>query len=299
MSNFNDTAPPGAPLLYTSWADYPVRNFSYSMAADVAKCGAYTKFTRFQGLAPALENATFKFGICSEKAVMEFYRLGADPVETFRSEWLKFEKIRLNYTSRDSSWSNLEYVGVKLMKAFLREKDRLPIHNPEFGVVLPVDLNNIWYNGTRLEYIADVISHPLDGDMLIDIKTSGASYAEKDDTIGYAALDPQLLTGSLVSGIRRVGFLALIKQKEPKIQFVQGIVTDEILADHDLWLKEQYHKLIERRLHRRTGVRWPNDTCKLCDFLPVCLGNDKLAKETLRQKQSKKTVESLAVLDDL
>lgn len=296
---FNDRpAPPNSPILYTSWAQYPVRKFSYSLAASIDGCGEKALNERFLGYGPKIEPAAFKFGIACEESIVEFYRLGTHPEENFITRWKKWEKIPLQYTNHDDGWRNLFEVGKALMRLFRADSENYPIVNPEFGVPLPRDENQTWYNGTQLEYIADVISHPKDGDMLIDFKTVGQDPVPKDGQEGYAALDPQLLTGALVSGIRRVGFIFLVKTRQPKIRFVSGEVTDKQLAGVDGWLREQYTKLIEKRLYMRMGVRFPNNSCLSCDFLPKCLGKSNW-KENLRQKESKEVSGLMGGLDDI
>jgi hypothetical protein len=295
--------PQGAPLLYRSWANYPVYNFSYSLALDIDSCGQKTIYNRFQGLAEILESASFKFGICCEEAIVESIRIGGDAEQGFIQRWLKFKDVPLKYTKRDSSWSKLFEIGKALMRMFTRKLKVPPLSdvlvNPDFGVVYPLEQDKTWYKGTRLDYIADVVGNPLTGKILMDFKTAGSSYGEDQDDKGYAALDPQLLTGALASGIRDVGFIALIKTNEPKVEFVRGRVTDKMVENIDLWLREQYDKLVEKRLFMRTGVRWPNEHCKLCSYLCKCLGNEELASRTLRQKQSKNTAEQLILIDEM
>jgi len=295
--------PPGAPLLYKSWANYPVYNFSYSIASDVAKCGEYTINSRFVGLTGLMESAAMKFGIACEEAVVENVRVGGNPEEGFSTRWIKWKDINLDYGAKDVSWSHLFQVGKALMRMWLIKRAQSPLkeileRNPRFGIVLPEDPYATWYNGTRLDYVADMVTDGEDGGLEIwDMKTSGSTYAEKEETAGYAALDPQLLTGALVSGIRKVGFIALVKTASPKIDIVKGVATEKAVESVDAWLKEQYEKLLHKRLYMRTGVRWPNDHCKMCDYLPKCLGNEDLVKKTLRVKESKATIGALASLD--
>jgi hypothetical protein len=295
--------PQGAPLLYRSWANYPVFNFSYSLANDISKCGQYTRYSRFQGITAKLESASFKFGICCEDSIVDYLRLGGNPEESFAARWLKWKGLPLKYTSRDASWDKLNAVGKALMRIAYQKLQSPPLSevlvNPEFGVVLPPEDVQSWYKGTRLDYIADIIGHPKSGDVLLDVKTAGSTYEKDEDAAGYVALDPQLLVGSLVSGIRRVGFIALIKTASPRVEYVEGYVSDRALESIDAWLKEQYDKLVEGRLYMKTGVRWPTDHCLMCDYLCKCLGNEALAKATLRIKESKNLAEQLISIDDL
>lgn len=286
------------PVLYKSWSDFPVHRFSYSLAKDIDNCGVYVKYARFQGLAEIQESGAMKFGICIEESVVDHYKFFTDPVAGFKLKWKEYQKIPLKYSKNDGNWETLNSVGAYLMKEFLHEKENLPIRNPQFGVTLPKNPKETWYNGTRLEYIADCVSSFDSEELLIDFKTSGRSYPERDEHLGYAALDPQLRTGALVSGIRQVCFIVFVKTKTPRIQVHFGTVTNFQLEQIDLWLKEQYHKLLDRKLVMRAGVRFPDDHCLLCDYLCKCLGNEEVAARTLRTKESKETEDLLAAFDE-
>lgn len=286
------------PMLYRSWSDFPVHNFSYSMAKDIDNCGLHTKYSRFQGLSVILESAAMKFGIAIEDSIRAHYVAGENPEKFFGLTWKQFQDQPLKYSKTDGNWETLNNVGKLLMRTFLAQKKTLPIVKPEFSVYLPRDPKQVWYNGTRLEYIADCVSHPEEGDILIDFKTSGRSYPMKEEARGFPALDPQLRTGSLVSGIRRVCFVVFVKTKMPTIQVHFGDVTDFMLEQTDIWLREQYDKLVSGKLYARAGVRFPDEHCLNCDFLCKCLGREDVAELTLRQKQSKEVDALLATFDE-
>ncbi len=289
------------PLLYRSWSGFEVRELSYSTCADIAKCGTYTEYSRFQGYADKVESAAFKFGIACEEAIYDHYINGLDLEEGFRAKWSNWQEVQLKYSKNDVNWANLDSTGRKLMKQFEKVKDGLPIYNAEFAQkVQKLD----WYNGTTLIYIADCISHnPFEGgDLLIDIKTSGRAYLDNHEgsiSEGYPALDLQLRTGALVTGIRDVGFLVLKKGKYPEIKFDIGHVTDSLLAKADDWLRVQYRKLMAGELTMNSGVRWPDDKCSFCSFLPLCLGHTELAEKNLRIRSSKENEENLAALEEV
>jgi len=288
-----------SPILYRSWSGFPVHKMSYSLAKDVDFCGVYTKFSRFQGYAPIVEFSALKFGIAVEETVVENYLKNSALEPTFRTKWKQFEQVPMQYSKNDRDWQTLNQSGVALMKEFTEVRDMFPIYKPEFGVVFPRDPEQVWYEGTRLEYICDMVSHPPDGDILVDMKTSGRSYPESSESEGYAGLDPQLLVGALTSGIRRVAFMVFVKTRIPKIQWHMATVTEENVGHIDAWLREQRNKLLERRLVRRTGFRYPDDHCTQCNFVLKCLGRDEEAAKVVRQKESKETGDFMGSLDDL
>jgi len=288
---------PQLPVIYTGWSGYRVQEFTYSMAVDIDKCGFYTRSTRIEGLQPILESAGFKFGDCIETAIREHYERGIDPVDVFNVEWGKWKDVNLMYREREEDWNNLLQVGRGLLRQFPKVRETLfPFTNLKFSLH-PVKQN--WYRGSGLGYILDGVAHEPGEDVLIDFKTSGNKYDDNQDHQGWPMLDPQLRVGALVTGIRKVAFLTAVKTKNPYWQFIEGRVTDELLRDTDLWLREMYDRYVEQKFYRRAGMRFPSEHCKMCDVLPKCLGRDDLVKLTLRQKTKRETDAAVAVLDEM
>ena len=125
------------------------------------------------------------------------------------------------------------------------------------------------------------------------MKTAASSYPEDpenypdDPTQRWLAMDPQLLTGCLVSGIRRVGFMVFVKTQKPKIQWLEATVPEDRIKEVDEWLHDQYDKLVAGKFYRRPGWRFPNTHCTFCDVSSACMGNKALASTMLKQRESK------------
>ena len=289
-------APKDSPVIYTGWSGYDIRKFSYTMASDMDKCGVYVKQSRIIGLEELERKAALEFGICMEEALKIFYTDDVAPEKIFDTEWGLRQDMALSYGKREGSWADLNRCGRLLWAEFhrLRKKKEIKLTNPEFSVVLPRDVDETWHEGSRLEYTADVISHPKKGgDVLVDVKTSAQSYPE------FVQLDPQLRTGSLLSGIRNVAFLVFVKTRTPKIQYLPGYVTPELVEGVDSWLKEMYAKYRRKEFVMRAGIRFPNNQCTMCKMLPVCLGDKEEVERTLQIKQKKEVEESLAAMDEI
>ena len=291
---------PALPVIYTGWSGYRVQEFTYSMAVDIDKCGHYARSTRVEGWADILDSAGFKFGDCIETSIRKNFEEGIDAVDVFNVEWGKWKDIPLMYREREEDWTNLLQVGRAGLRQFPRIRETIfPFTNVEFSTH-PVKRD--WYKGSGLGYIADAIAHNPGEDVLIDIKTAGSTYPDPDrdeKVVGWPALDPQLRTGALVTGIRRVGFLVFLKLKTPRWMWIEGVVNDDLLNDQSLWLQEQYDRYIGRKFHRRAGMRFPDDHCKMCNLLPGCLGNPNLLKQTMRQKSKKETASVMDILQEM
>jgi hypothetical protein len=277
--------------LYEHWSGNPQHDFSYSLASDVDKCGMYTKLTRIQGLAKILESAAYKFGTAVEQAIQQYYLTGADPEKEFNTRWQFFANKELDYSSRDGDWKELLSKGRGLAREFLEHKTEFP--DLSKGVFQDKMVLANWMPRANLIYIADGWANTKHGKLLVDMKTSASSYPDDpecypdDPEMRWPAMDPQLLTGCLVSGIRRVGFLVFVKTKTPKIQWLEAVVRQEYVDGINEWLKEQYEKLIAKKFHRRPGFRFPNQHCTFCDVASACMGNTVLANTLLKQRETK------------
>ena len=274
---------------YKNWAGYDQTEFSYSLASDLNKCGHYTQLTRIQGLTKKVESAAFKFGIAVEEAVTFHYQTGADVEMEFSKRWEFWRDKVLDYSDRDGDWNGCLIKGRGLMREFMKQKGELPdLSKAIFQEKMRIPN---WSEHGDLIYIAD--AYLPDRSLLLDLKTASASYPEGEDVYPsdpgrrWPAFDPQLRVGALVSGIRKVGFIVFVKTKIPKIQYLEAQVSDELVADIDGWLREQHDKLIGRKFFRNSGYKFPNQACTFCDVAAACMGNEELAKDLLKQRETK------------
>jgi hypothetical protein len=281
----------GVESLYNHWSGNPQHDFSYTLASEMEKCGHYVELTRINGLSKIKESAAFKFGDCVEKAVSNHYASGLDPEADFNTRWQFFNKVDLDYSDRDGDWNGLLIKGRAVIREFLREKPNLPDLSKAIfqeKMVLPN-----WQKRANLIYYADAWTNTPQGKLLVDIKTAGSSYPQDEENYPdnqeqrWLAMDPQLRTGCLVSGIRRVGFLVFVKTAKPKVQWLEATVRQEYVDEINEWLKEQYERLIAKKFFRQSGWRFPNQRCTFCDVSSACMGNTALAGTLLKQRTSK------------
>ena len=109
---------------------------------------------------------------------------------------------------------------------------------------------------------------------VVDFKTSHSRYATHevqlaDQLTAYQISDP---------GSEQVAYCVLLKTKKPKIEWHSSTRTPEQLIA--FLAKAEYvgAEIESGQFYLRTG-KW----CAQCDFLPVCTGDERKAKETLVQ----------------
>lgn len=294
--------------LYVGWSGFRVTAISYSQASEMSECGKKFELKRIEGWAETTESASFKFGIAIENSIVPFMQAGVDPVRKFEAEWSLWKDAKLEYSQRDGDWDELLGKGRNLVELFATEhKRRFPWLNGSNCLFAKkirfseVSGGRLW-NDVDVEYIADIVDKYTP--MLLDIKTSGARYPDLGaGEINVIPWDNQLRIGSWLSGIKKVGFITLVKTKKPDIQFLTGTVTENMVADVQGWLATQLRRIQNREFGRDVGFKFPNQHCDWCEVRDVCMGSAEraLAGGTLTRKQSQRRDVSaeLAALDSV
>ena len=133
---------------------------------------------------------------------------------------------------------------------------RLRITSPDLPFVGVIDL------------IADV-----DGKRtVVDFKTANAAYQEHE-----AVLSDQLTAYQLAEpDAEQTALCVLVKSKEPKIEWHMAKRSGEDLAEFLAKADIVGHDIAASRFYKRPG-KW----CSWCDYLSVCLKDEKRIKETL------------------
>jgi RecB family exonuclease len=107
---------------------------------------------------------------------------------------------------------------------------------------------------------------------VIDFKTSGSSYAEHE-----AKLSDQLTAYQLAEPeAEEMALCVLVKTKEPKIEWHLSDRNSDDLLDYLAKTGHVAREIAAGRFYKRPGM-W----CAWCDFLPVCLRDEKKIEETL------------------
>jgi hypothetical protein len=280
---------PDQPLIFTSAAGYETYKMSYSLGEMMSACGQKVDYAKLQGIRQITESAQQHLGKVVESVLGAYYKMGGDPVEMFTKQWEKCKNwTTIEYPDKSSidDWEGFLGSGQKWFSQLVERGEEFEFLRS--GVFSEELLKDPWYNGSPLSYIADW--HDKEAGFMLDIKVTAKAYPQ--EPAGLASMDPQLLTGALVSGITHVGFLNFVRVvKDPRIQIVEANIKPSRLKDVDTFLREQYDRLRQGRFYRSTGTRWPNDRCVNCEFLPLCLDNPAEAAKTLTTKPAKSAEE--------
>lgn len=215
-----------------------------------------------------IQPASLVFGKIVHQALAVLLQNQEDPVKFFQTIWQEVKQVDLTYNQKES-WEKLNSSGEGLLEKFLREE--FPRLDQIRGVEKPFEINisnlDLPFVGV-IDLVADVGGKAT----VVDFKTSGSAYEGHE-----AALSDQLTAYQLAEpGVEQTALCVLIKTKEPKIEWHLGQRSPETVMEFLDKVEYVAHEISTSRFYKRPG-NW----CGYCDYLPVCLKDNKTAEETL------------------
>lgn len=252
----------------TAPSNLRVPYLSHSRVSKYLHCPEQYRLHYVENLRLRVTDASLVFGQIIHQAMETLFRNGQDPVEHFRQCWGELKDVTIAYKERES-WEKLLATGVGLLDKFVREE------LPRIGSVRAVE-RSFTLTITSLDVpfvgVIDLVADRDGQSMLIDFKTAASSYQPHE-----VALSDQLTAYQLAEpDITETALCVMVKTKEPKIEWHHGRREPTHLTDYLAKVKHLAGEIAAGRFYKRPG-KW----CSYCDFLPVCLGDDKEVRETL------------------
>ena len=243
-------------------------NLSYSRVNRYLTCPEQYRLYYLERLRPKVESAGLVFGARIHLALADLFRSGVDPVDTFQKDWESLKDVELHYNKLES-WEKLKETGVRLLEQFLKaEAPKIrQIESVEKKFELRVTLLELPFVG-----VADLVAQVVGLKTVVDFKTSNSDYDDhevvlSDQLTAYWLADPEA---------QKVALCVLIKTKEPKIEWHFAERDAGRLAEYLAKVQIVSGDIAAGKFYKRPG-KW----CSYCDFLPVCLGDEKKVQETL------------------
>ncbi len=243
---------------------------SYSRIHRYLHCPEQYRLYYIENLRPKHPPANLVFGQIVHQALAGLFQRKEDPIKTFLSLWEQVKDDGLGYGQKES-WEKLQASGKALLEKFLGEElQRIGnVRAAEHRFELRITSLDLPFVGV-IDLVAD-----LDGKRtVVDFKTAASGYQEhevilSDHLTAYQLAEPQAEQAALC---------VLVKTKEPKIEWHVAARSGDDLAEFLAKADIVAHDIAGGRFYKRPG-KW----CAWCDFLPVCLKDEKRLKETLVQ----------------
>lgn len=243
-------------------------HLSHSQIARYLLCPEQYRLWYIEHLRPKTPSSSLVFGQLIHQAIAEFFSKKADPVSNFEKAWAMIKSIPLAYKERET-WESLQTAGRGILEKFVREE------LPKFSSVRAIEKVfhlRITSIDLPLTGIIDLVAVVEDREMIVDWKTAGAAYGSHQ-----AALSDQLTLYQLAEpSVESLALCVLVKTKTPKIEWFKTRRTPAELAE--FLVKAGY---VARDIQAGRFFKRPGMHCSWCDFLPICLGDQIAAANTL------------------
>ena len=245
-------------------------HLSHSRISKYLTCPEQYRLYYVENLRQRYLSSNLVFGQIVHQALAQLFQAGEDPVGHFLENWTGVKDAELSYGKRDS-WESLRGIGEALLTKFVDEE--LPkfgdVESSEKPFELEITTLDLPFVGI-IDLVADVQGQRT----VVDFKTSASSYRSHE-----ARMSDQLTAYRLAEpDCERAALCVLVKTKTPKIEWHFAGRTSEQIIEYLAKTQLVAQEITDGRFYKRPGM-W----CTWCDYLPVCLGDEKKIKETLVQ----------------
>ncbi len=128
-------------------------------------------------------------------------------------------------------------------------------------------------DGTIFKGKIDMIYDNHNCEVLLDWKTSGSTFLDSRPD-----LDDQLTAYSMLSRISNVCYGVLLKKKDPDIQFLHSVRTEEDYRDYQLKVMKTVSDIESGFFFKK-----PSMYCGFCGYSPLCRKQEEIIRTKLKQ----------------
>ncbi|MEK7795669.1 MAG: PD-(D/E)XK nuclease family protein [Candidatus Hydrogenedentota bacterium] len=245
-------------------------HLSYSRVNRYLLCPEQYRLYYVAGYRTRVPSGSLEFGQCVHRSLSDLFNEGVDAAESFVRLWNDYEKQELHFAYRES-WKTLRERGELLLRKF--QDEELPritsVEACEDRFELRTTNLDVPFVG-----VIDLVARLDDRTTIVDFKTAGSKYAEHE-----VVLNDQLTAYQLAKpDAKQAALCVFVKTKEPRIDWYVSKRTGAQVAEYLTKVKLVSQDILSGRFYKRPG-KW----CAQCDFLPICMGDEQQANETLVQ----------------
>src|SRR6202142_939864 len=194
--------------------------YSYTQISQYLTCPRRYRHRYLDGWQEKDVRAAMLFGRCFEQALAALFR-HEDPVAALFEQWAPCKDLNLIYFGNDT-WDHMFHQGIQLLERFTQD-GRVQIHLPQNHQQVRFT-RALSTNSSFVAYV-DAIGE-LDGRRLVRVwKATSAHYPEEPN--GIAALDPQLVCYSWMTGINEVPQVVFVRKRTVEVQYLRATITDQ------------------------------------------------------------------------
>lgn len=251
--------------------------YSYTQIAQYLTCPRRYRYRYLDGWHEKDLRAAMLFGRAFEQALAALFR-HEDPDAVLFEQWAACKNMELVYPPHNS-WDSMLQQGVQLLERFVQD-GRVEV--PEPGSRQQIQFSRALNSRNSFVSFVDAIGE-LDGTpCVLEWKTSSARYPE--EPAGIAALDPQLICYSWMTGIDAVAQIVFVRKRTVEVQYLRTTITEEQRQEFATLVEDTVRGVESGLFLPHSGIRFPQNPCTTCPFVGLCLEQRDLVDAALVHK---------------
>jgi len=251
--------------------------YSYTQISQYLSCPRRYRHRYLDGWQERDTRAAMLFGRAFEQAIAALFR-HEDPAGALFEQWAPCKQMNLVYSSHDS-WDRMLEQGIHLLEQFVQD-GRVEVPQPCSNQQIQFT-RNLGRGNQFLSYI-DAIGQ-LDGmPCVLEWKTTAARYTLEPK--GIAALDPQLVCYSWMTGIDQVAQVVFVRKRLVEVQYLRATISKEQRQEFANLVDDTVRRIESGLFLPHSGIRFPQNPCTTCPFLGLCLDQRDLVDANLIRK---------------
>ena len=249
--------------------------YSYTQISQYLTCPR--RYRYLDGWQEKDVRAAMLFGRAFEQALAALFR-HEDPATTLFEQWAACKNMDLVYAAHDT-WDTMFQQGVQLLERFVQD-GRVSIGEPRSRQ--QIQFSRTLNSGNSFVAYVDAIGELDSTPCVLEWKTSSARYPE--EPAGIAALDPQLICYSWMTGIDAVAQVVFVRKRTVEVQYLRATITDEQRAEFETLVEDTVRGVEAGLFLPHSGIRFPQNPCTTCPFVGLCLEQRDLVDTALVRK---------------
>jgi len=192
--------------------------------------------------------------------------------------WSECKDMGLTYSVSDT-WDRMLQQGIQLLERFVQD-GRVRVRRPRSNQQIQFTRN--FGSGNQFIAYIDALGEVDGTPCVLEWKTTSARYP--DEPSGLAALDPQLICYSWMTGIDEVAQVVFVRKRLVEVQYLRATITEEHRREFSSLVEDTVKRIESGLFLPHSGIRFPQNPCTTCPFLGLCLDKRELIEAALVHK---------------
>src|ERR1700757_5531676 len=228
--------------------------YSYTQISHYLSCPRRYRHRYLDGWQEKDTRAAMLFGRAFEQAIAALFRR-EDPAAVLLEQWAPCKSMNLSYSGNDT-WDRMLQQGTQLLERFIQD-GRVRVRRPRSNQQIQFT-RNLGPGNQFVAYI-DAIGE-LDGNpCVLEWKTTSARYTEEPQ--GIAALDPQLVCYSWMTGIDEVVEVVFVRKRLVEVQYLRATITEQQRQEFASLFTDTVKRIESGLFLPHGGIRFPQNPC--------------------------------------